>query len=226
MLSLAAGLCTKKLSTSKPHPRSSEFRIPELWAAHRNPRRCTYLPDLLDTSLLLSSRLLASDLSRILPELLLLPPPALVYSSALHHDNQQCRSVLLHRSSAVVGSCLLRRLLLPASAAFFCLPATATSFWSAMRPDLPTARPKTAPYFSSTARPLLHLPSFPNLACACRSRCRICLRSVKTGQGTAIFTAECGHNFHFPCITAHMKKQGSDLSRAPFATPRGRRCIF
>ncbi|KAK6125371.1 hypothetical protein DH2020_040888 [Rehmannia glutinosa] len=34
-------------------------------------------------------------------------------------------------------------------------------------------------------------------------------KSVKTGQGTAIFTAECGHTFHFPCITAHMKKQGS-----------------
>ncbi|KAL3618943.1 hypothetical protein CASFOL_037171 [Castilleja foliolosa] len=42
-----------------------------------------------------------------------------------------------------------------------------------------------------------------------KSRCGICLRSVKTGQGTAIFTAECGDSFHFPCITAHVKKQGS-----------------
>ncbi|KAL6551817.1 hypothetical protein OROGR_007971 [Orobanche gracilis] len=42
-----------------------------------------------------------------------------------------------------------------------------------------------------------------------KSRCGICLQSVKTGQGTAIFTAECGHSFHFPCITTHMKKQGS-----------------
>ncbi|KAI3451858.1 hypothetical protein Pfo_008523 [Paulownia fortunei] len=42
-----------------------------------------------------------------------------------------------------------------------------------------------------------------------QSRCGICLESVKTGQGTAIFTAECGHSFHFPCIAAHMKKQGS-----------------
>ncbi|GFP87521.1 hypothetical protein PHJA_000895800 [Phtheirospermum japonicum] len=42
-----------------------------------------------------------------------------------------------------------------------------------------------------------------------KSRCGICLQSVKTGQGTAIFTAECGDSFHFPCITAHMKKQGS-----------------
>ncbi|XAR51441.1 hypothetical protein NMG60_11006073 [Bertholletia excelsa] len=42
-----------------------------------------------------------------------------------------------------------------------------------------------------------------------RSRCGICLQSVKTGQGTAIFTAECSHGFHFPCIAAHVKKQGS-----------------
>ncbi|KAI3462628.1 hypothetical protein Pfo_019291 [Paulownia fortunei] len=42
-----------------------------------------------------------------------------------------------------------------------------------------------------------------------KSRCVICLQRVKTGQGTAIFTAECGHSFHFPCIAAHVKKQGS-----------------
>ncbi|KAK2656683.1 hypothetical protein Ddye_009735 [Dipteronia dyeriana] len=39
-----------------------------------------------------------------------------------------------------------------------------------------------------------------------KSRCGICLQSVKTGQGTAIFTAECSHAFHFPCIAAHFKK--------------------
>ncbi|KAL0461911.1 UNVERIFIED_CONTAM: putative E3 ubiquitin-protein ligase EDA40 [Sesamum latifolium] len=42
-----------------------------------------------------------------------------------------------------------------------------------------------------------------------KSRCGICLQRVKTGQGTAIFTAECGHSFHFPCIAAHVRKQGS-----------------
>eukprot|EP00262_Sarcandra_glabra_P018268 TRINITY_DN6491_c0_g1_i1.p1 TRINITY_DN6491_c0_g1~~TRINITY_DN6491_c0_g1_i1.p1 ORF type:complete len:723 (+),score=1.49 TRINITY_DN6491_c0_g1_i1:318-2486(+) len=42
-----------------------------------------------------------------------------------------------------------------------------------------------------------------------RSSCGICLQSVKTGQGTAIFTAECSHAFHFPCIAAHVRKQGS-----------------
>lgn len=35
---------------------------------------------------------------------------------------------------------------------------------------------------------------------------------MKTGQGTAIFTAECGDAFHFPCIAAHTKKQGSLLT--------------
>ncbi|KAL0401646.1 UNVERIFIED_CONTAM: E3 ubiquitin-protein ligase WAV3 [Sesamum latifolium] len=30
--------------------------------------------------------------------------------------------------------------------------------------------------------------------------CAICLGSVETGQGQAIFTAECSHSFHFACI--------------------------
>ncbi|KAJ1395615.1 Zinc finger, RING-type [Sesbania bispinosa] len=38
------------------------------------------------------------------------------------------------------------------------------------------------------------------------SRCGICMQSVKSGQGTAIFTAECSHTFHFPCIASHVKK--------------------
>ncbi|CAH9105451.1 unnamed protein product [Cuscuta europaea] len=42
-----------------------------------------------------------------------------------------------------------------------------------------------------------------------KSRCGICSRTVKSGQGTAIFTAECSHSFHFPCVAAHVKKQGS-----------------
>ncbi|KAF7817073.1 E3 ubiquitin-protein ligase WAV3-like [Senna tora] len=42
-----------------------------------------------------------------------------------------------------------------------------------------------------------------------RSSCGLCLNSVKTGQGTAIYTAECSHAFHFPCIAAHVSKHGS-----------------
>ncbi|KAB1203840.1 hypothetical protein CJ030_MR8G027695 [Morella rubra] len=40
------------------------------------------------------------------------------------------------------------------------------------------------------------------------SSCGICLNSVKTGQGTAIYTAECAHAFHFPCIAEHVRKHG------------------
>ncbi|KAF5778780.1 putative chromatin regulator PHD family [Helianthus annuus] len=43
----------------------------------------------------------------------------------------------------------------------------------------------------------------------CTRRCGLCLQSVKKGQGTATFTAECSHTFHFPCISDHVKKQGS-----------------
>ncbi|XP_044483924.1 probable E3 ubiquitin-protein ligase EDA40 [Mangifera indica] len=45
-----------------------------------------------------------------------------------------------------------------------------------------------------------------------KSRCGICLQSVKTGQGTAIFTAECSHVFHFPCITSHVNNDNHVLS--------------
>ncbi|KAK9134185.1 hypothetical protein Syun_013515 [Stephania yunnanensis] len=32
--------------------------------------------------------------------------------------------------------------------------------------------------------------------------------NMKTGHGTAIFTAECSHAFHFPCIAAHVRNPG------------------
>lgn len=35
------------------------------------------------------------------------------------------------------------------------------------------------------------------------------MQSVKSGQGMAIYTAECAHTFHFPCIAAHVGKQNS-----------------
>ncbi|KAL5099997.1 hypothetical protein RYX36_004324 [Vicia faba] len=40
-----------------------------------------------------------------------------------------------------------------------------------------------------------------------KNRCGICMQSVKSGQGTAIYTAECSHTFHFPCISSHVTKQ-------------------
>ncbi|KAK9110804.1 hypothetical protein Sjap_018864 [Stephania japonica] len=41
-----------------------------------------------------------------------------------------------------------------------------------------------------------------------KSNCGVCLQSMKTGHGTAIFTAECSHAFHFPCIAAHVRNPG------------------
>lgn len=40
------------------------------------------------------------------------------------------------------------------------------------------------------------------------TRCGVCSQSIKTGQGTAIFTAECSHVFHFPCLAATIAKHG------------------
>ncbi|CAK7332289.1 unnamed protein product [Dovyalis caffra] len=35
--------------------------------------------------------------------------------------------------------------------------------------------------------------------------CAICLTDMKTGQGHAIFMAECSHSFHFHCITSNVR---------------------
>ncbi|GKE17403.1 E3 ubiquitin protein ligase WAV3, partial [Tanacetum coccineum] len=37
------------------------------------------------------------------------------------------------------------------------------------------------------------------------SNCGVCFQTVKTGHKTAIFTAECSHAFHFPCISNHVQ---------------------
>ncbi|KAJ9186904.1 hypothetical protein P3X46_002423 [Hevea brasiliensis] len=39
--------------------------------------------------------------------------------------------------------------------------------------------------------------------------CGICLNSVKTDQGTTIYTAECAYTFQFPYVAAHVSKHGS-----------------
>lgn len=35
------------------------------------------------------------------------------------------------------------------------------------------------------------------------------MQSVKSGQKMAIFTSECSHSFHFPCISTHLRNQNS-----------------
>ncbi|KAI3992984.1 hypothetical protein MKX01_009727 [Papaver californicum] len=39
-----------------------------------------------------------------------------------------------------------------------------------------------------------------------KNSCGICSQSVKSGQGTAICTAECSHSFHFHCISSLVRK--------------------
>ncbi|XP_060199135.1 E3 ubiquitin-protein ligase WAV3 [Lycium barbarum] len=39
--------------------------------------------------------------------------------------------------------------------------------------------------------------------------CGVCTQSVKSGQGMAIYTAECSHTFHFPCIASHVRKNST-----------------
>lgn len=60
----------------------------------------------------------------------------------------------------------------------------------------------------SSPRSPLKLSLFKN-SFKFRSSCGICLNSVKRGQGTAIYTAECAHAFHFPCLASYVRKHGS-----------------
>ncbi|KAG2286487.1 hypothetical protein Bca52824_046091 [Brassica carinata] len=47
------------------------------------------------------------------------------------------------------------------------------------------------------------------------NKCGICSQSVKQGQGTAIFTAECSHTFHFPCVTSRAAADHNRLVKCP-----------
>ncbi|XP_071363329.1 E3 ubiquitin-protein ligase WAV3 isoform X2 [Zea mays] len=43
-----------------------------------------------------------------------------------------------------------------------------------------------------------------------QSRCGVCSRGVKSGGSSAVFTAECSHAFHFPCIAAHARSSSAN----------------
>ncbi|XP_030454618.2 E3 ubiquitin-protein ligase WAV3 [Syzygium oleosum] len=69
--------------------------------------------------------------------------------------------------------------------------------------------PKSLPSSnSSSPRSPLKLSFFKN-SFKFRITCGVCFGSVKTGRGAAIYTAECGHAFHFACIAAHVRKHGA-----------------
>ncbi|RWW69533.1 hypothetical protein BHE74_00022860 [Ensete ventricosum] len=40
-------------------------------------------------------------------------------------------------------------------------------------------------------------------------RCHLCWQSLKRSQETPVFTAECSHAFHFPCIAAHVRNHSN-----------------
>ncbi|KAK1439057.1 hypothetical protein QVD17_04872 [Tagetes erecta] len=76
----------------------------------------------------------------------------------------------------------------------------------------PLTQCHNSPRFSNPSSPRSPSPfSFlkSSLRICTQRRCGLCLQSVKKGQGTATFTAECSHTFHFPCISDHVTKQGS-----------------
>ncbi|CAM0870681.1 unnamed protein product [Alopecurus aequalis] len=49
------------------------------------------------------------------------------------------------------------------------------------------------------------LSSFGSRSSSAKRVCAICLGSMRTGHGQALFTAECSHKFHFHCITSNVR---------------------
>nr|CAB3486329.1 unnamed protein product [Digitaria exilis] len=43
-----------------------------------------------------------------------------------------------------------------------------------------------------------------------KTRCGVCSRGVKSGGSSAVFTAECSHAFHFPCIATHARSSSAN----------------
>ncbi|CAN4083102.1 unnamed protein product [Withania somnifera] len=81
----------------------------------------------------------------------------------------------------------------PGSPKLRCKTKNSPRFFNRSTPSSPRS-PSTFSLLKSSLR-------FP------KTKCGTCLQTVKTGQGTAIFTAECSHSFHFPCIAALLRKQ-------------------
>ncbi|XP_055806085.1 E3 ubiquitin-protein ligase WAV3-like isoform X2 [Solanum dulcamara] len=81
----------------------------------------------------------------------------------------------------------------PGSPKLQCKTKNSPRFFNRSTPSSPRS-PSTFSLLKSSLR-------FP------KTKCGTCLQAVKTGQGTAIFTAECSHSFHFPCIAALLRKQ-------------------
>uniref|UniRef100_A0ACD6ARW4 Uncharacterized protein n=2 Tax=Avena sativa TaxID=4498 RepID=A0ACD6ARW4_AVESA len=59
-----------------------------------------------------------------------------------------------------------------------------------------------------------------------KARCGVCTRSVKNGGGAAVFTAECSHSFHFPCIATHARAASSGALSCPVCSAPWRQAPF
>ncbi|XP_037482991.1 E3 ubiquitin-protein ligase WAV3-like [Triticum dicoccoides] len=59
-----------------------------------------------------------------------------------------------------------------------------------------------------------------------KARCGVCTRGVKNGGGAAVFTAECSHSFHFPCIAAHARAAASGALCCPVCSAPWRQAPF
>ncbi|CAM8998939.1 unnamed protein product [Rhodiola kirilowii] len=72
--------------------------------------------------------------------------------------------------------------------------------------DKPLKSPKSSAFGSNASSPKspLKLALFRN-SFRSRNGCGVCGHSVKSGRGTAVYTAQCGHVFHFPCIATHVR---------------------
>ncbi|XP_014503776.1 uncharacterized protein LOC106764074 [Vigna radiata var. radiata] len=102
----------------------------------------------------------------------------------------------------------------------FCTSDPESTLHSKRTTRSPSPSPGTCARFSFLSSPSLHhhppaspLSLFKNTF-KCRSNCGICSNTVKTGQGTAIYTAECGHAFHFPCVVSHARSHVCPVCRA------------
>uniref|UniRef100_A0A5B7B4Y3 RING-type E3 ubiquitin transferase n=1 Tax=Davidia involucrata TaxID=16924 RepID=A0A5B7B4Y3_DAVIN len=75
-------------------------------------------------------------------------------------------------------------------------------------PKSTTKTPRTL-LGSNPSSPRSPFSIFKNSLRLSRNSCGVCSQSVRRGQGMAIYTAECSHAFHFPCIAAHVRKQSN-----------------
>ncbi|KAF0894283.1 hypothetical protein E2562_037862 [Oryza meyeriana var. granulata] len=58
-----------------------------------------------------------------------------------------------------------------------------------------------------------------------KTRCGLCSHGVKTGAA-AVFTAECSHSFHFPCIAAHAHARAATALACPVCAAPWRQAPF